>query len=141
MRFLFAVFVVISHAYPLSGSNESSQWIYQITNGQIVISKIELDGIFVISGFFIFQSIQRSTNILNYIKKRLLRLFPGLFVILSITIILVPFIYTSDVPIYNNKEFLTYLPNNLVLYGFQPVIPSVFDKNPYHSINGSLWTL
>ncbi|MCF7560319.1 acyltransferase [Sabulilitoribacter multivorans] len=141
LRFLFAIFVVISHSYPLSGSDESSQWIYQITNGQIVLARLGLDGFFIISGFFIYQSLQRSSGLLNYYKKRFLRLFPALFIVLLLTIILVPFVYYGDIPFWKNPQVLSYVPNNLSLYNFQPVINGVFDNNPYHSINGSLWTI
>jgi hypothetical protein len=44
---LFAVFVVISHSYPLSGSNETFQWIYQITGGQLVLARLGLDNFFL----------------------------------------------------------------------------------------------
>ncbi len=142
LRFLFAVFVVISHAYPLSGGSEKSQWIYEITNGQIVLARIGLDGFFIISGFFIFQSLSRSNTILNYYKKRFLRLFPALFVVLLLTLLLlVPFVYEGQVPLLRNKDIYTYLPNNISLYKFQAVIKGVFDHNAYHSINGSLWTI
>jgi peptidoglycan/LPS O-acetylase OafA/YrhL len=141
LRFLFAIFVVISHAYPLSGGSETSQWIYQITNGQIVLERLGLDGFFIISGFFIFQSLQRSRGLLDYFKKRILRLFPALLVVLLITLIVVPFIYEGKIPIYKNTQVYSYLPNNLLLYNFQPVIKGVFDNNPYHAVNGSLWTI
>ena len=141
LRFLFAIFVVISHAFPLSGDSETSQWIYQVTNGQIVLARIGLDGFFVISGFFIYKSLQRSSSLHNYLKKRFLRLFPALFVVLLITVLLLPFVYEGAVAYYRNPEVYTYLPKNLSLYGFQPVINGVFDNNPYHSISGSLWTI
>ena len=141
LRFLFALFVVMSHAYPLSGGDESSLWIYKITNGQIVLAQVGLSGFFVISGYFIFQSMQRSKTILQYIKKRVLRLFPALFVVLLLSISLAPLLYQSDVPYLSNKAMWSYLPNNLSLYGFQAVIPGVFDTNPYHAVNGSLWTI
>ena len=54
---------------------------------------------------------------------------------------LAPFVYEGTIFFYKNIEVLTYLPNNLSLYGFQPVINGVFDNNFYHSINGSLWTI
>ncbi|MEL0455966.1 acyltransferase [Flavobacteriaceae bacterium SZ-1-7] len=141
LRFLFAVFVVISHSYPLSGASESSQWIYQISNGQIVLARLGLDGFFIISGYFIFQSLQRSSSLFNYYKKRFLRLFPALFVVLILTLIFAPIVYESSVPFIKNKDVITYLPYNLSLYGFQPVVNGIFDDNPYHSINGSLWTI
>lgn len=141
LRFLFAVFVVISHSYQLSGGSETSQWIYQVTNGQIVLARLGLDGFFIISGFFIYQSLQRSKNLLDYFKKRFLRLFPALFFVLLISVILAPLVYQGSISLYNNTEFYTYLPNNFTLYNFQPVIKGIFDNNSYHSINGSLWTI
>lgn len=141
LRFLFSIFVVVSHSYPLSGGTEKTQWIYEVTNGQIVLASIGLNGFFVISGFFIFQSLQRSPSVISYFKKRFLRLFPGLFVVLLLTLLLIPFVYQGDKSLYSNIDFYTYLPNNLSLYGFQSSIKGVFDTHNYHSINGSLWTL
>ena len=141
LRFLFALLVVVSHAYPLSGGNECSQWIYKITNGQIVLAQIGLSGFFIISGYFIFQSLERSKSLSYYIKKRLLRLFPALFVVLLLTIILAPFVYQGIVPFFKNISVYTYLPYNLSLYGFQSSIKGIFDTNAYHAINGSLWTI
>ncbi|MFD2727410.1 acyltransferase family protein [Hyunsoonleella rubra] len=141
LRFLFAIFVVLSHSYPLSGSSETYQWIYQITNGQIVLARIGLGGFFIISGFFIFKSLKRSKSLSIYFWKRFLRLFPALFVVLLLTVLLLPFVYEGGVSLYENPEVYTYLPNNLSLYGFQSIIQGVFDNNPYHSINGSLWTI
>lgn len=141
LRFLFALLVVVSHSYPLSGDNESSQWIYKITNGQIVLAQIGLSGFFIISGYFIFQSMERSNDLLNYFKKRFLRLFPALFVVLLLTIVLAPLVYKSEIPFFKNNAVYTYLPNNLSLYNFQSSIKGIFDGNAYHSINGSLWTI
>lgn len=141
LRFLFALLVVISHSYPLSGSNEGSQWICQITNGQIVLAQIGLSGFFIISGYFIFQSLERSKSIFDYFKKRFLRLFPALLVALLLTILLAPLVYKSEIPFFKNYLVYTYVPNNLSLYRFQSSIKGVFDNNAYHAINGSLWTI
>ena len=141
LRFLFSIFVVVSHAYPLSGNDESMQWIYQITNGQTVLARLGLYGFFIISGFFIFKSLERSKSLWVYYKKRFLRLFPALFFVLLITLILAPFVYQGTIPFYKNQDVYSYLPNNLSLYNFQAVIEGIFDNNPYHSINGSLWTI
>jgi peptidoglycan/LPS O-acetylase OafA/YrhL len=141
LRFLFALLVVISHSYPLSGSSESSQWIYQVTNGQIVLAQIGLSGFFIISGYFIFQSLKRSNSIIDYFKKRFLRLFPALIVVLFLTMVLVPFVYKSETPFFQNAAIYTYFPNNLSLYHLQPSIKGIFDTNSYHAINGSLWTI
>lgn len=141
LRFLFALFVVISHAYPLSGSDETQQWIYKITNNQIALAQIGLSGFFIISGYFIYQSLERSQKLTDYFKKRFLRIFPALFFVLLASVLLSPFVYEGNLAFFHNKEVYTYLPNNLTLYGFQSGIEGVFDSNPYHAINGSLWTI
>lgn len=141
LRFLFALLVVVSHSYPLSGDNESSQWIYKITNGQIILAQIGLSGFFIISGYFIFQSLERSKDLLDYFKKRFLRLFPALAVVLILCLILVPFVYEGNVSFLKNIPVYTYVPFNLSLFGFQSSIKGVFDTNAYHAINGSLWTI
>lgn len=141
LRFLFAVFVVISHSYALSGDNEVGEGVNWLSKGQMSFSSIGLSGFFVISGFFIFQSLQRSENLLDYLKNRFLRLFPALFVVLLVSLLLSPLVYNGDTPFLENLQVYTYLPNNLSLYLFQSGIKGIFDANPYHSINGSLWTI
>ncbi len=141
LRFLFALLVVISHAYALSGSTEDNVGIYKISNGQLTFSQIGLNGFFIISGYFIFKSLQRSKSLLDYYKKRFLRLFPALIIVLILTLFLAPIIYVNKTPFLQNIEALTYLPYNLSLYGFQSGIKGIFDTNSYHSINGSLWTI
>ncbi|MCG9793897.1 acyltransferase family protein [Flavobacterium algicola] len=141
LRFLLALFVVVTHSYALSGSDENAQWIVRISNGQLNWSSIGLNGFFVISGYFIFQSLDRSTTIGSYFKKRVLRVFPGLLGALIITMIAIPFVYVGDNSIFNQRDYYTYLANNLSLFAFQSIVKGVFDTNYYHSINGSLWTI
>ncbi|MGE5412077.1 MAG: acyltransferase family protein, partial [Clostridiales bacterium] len=142
LRLIFASFVIISHSYPLSGSSEYD-WLYQITNGQFVFSDIGVKGFFIISGFLIFQSFERSNSILDFYWKRILRIFPGLIVVLILTVAFAPIIYkNSSVSFWNNHSVWTYIPNNLLLYRLQYSIPGIFETNPYKSaINGSLWTI
>ena len=142
LRLVFALLVVIAHSYPLSGNSISNQWIYQITTGQIELSNIGLNGFFIISGYLIYQSLDRSKTIINYLWKRILRLFPALFVVLLLTVILALFLYEGPVSKVNNKDFYSYIPRNLSLYNLQYNITGVFGKNPFPSaINGSLWTI
>lgn len=141
LRFLFALFVVISHAYALSGSTEEHSGVNWLSNGQLSFSEIGLSGFFIISGYFIFQSLERSKSLSEYYKKRFLRLFPALVIVLLFSLILASFIYIHQIPFSKNKEVYTYIPYNLSLYGFQSGIKGVFDANVYHSINGSLWTI
>tara|TARA_R110002012_G_scaffold78937_1_gene201068 strand:+ start:56097 stop:56297 length:201 start_codon:yes stop_codon:yes gene_type:complete len=55
LRFLFAIFVVITHFYALSGASETEELLHRLTGGQMVLSSLGLSGFFIISGFFYFQ--------------------------------------------------------------------------------------
>ena len=141
LRLLFASFVIITHSYPLSGVIECDL-LCQLTKGQVSFSYIGVKGFFIISGYLIFQSLQRSDDIIDYFWKRFLRLFPALFVVLLLTVILVPFVYQSEVPLFKNRSLLTYIPNTMTLYRIQFGIQGVFENNPYkYIVNGCLWTI
>jgi peptidoglycan/LPS O-acetylase OafA/YrhL len=142
LRLIFAVFVIITHSYPLSGIIEEDI-LFQITHGQTSLSYIGVRGFFVISGFLIFQSLLRSKSLTDYYWKRVLRLFPALFIVLLLTVLLGVFVYQgSPLDYFASKSVRTYIPNNLTLYSLQYHISGVFETNPYKSaINGSLWTI
>ncbi|MDQ6472080.1 acyltransferase [Flavobacterium sp. LHD-80] len=142
LRLIFALFVVIAHSYPLSGSNISENWLGHFTNDQTEFSSLGVNGFFIISGYLIFQSLDRSKTLTIYFWKRVLRLFPALFVVLLLTLILAPFVYEGSMYYLQNKSVYWYMIRNLSLYNLKYDIKGVFENNPYPSaINGSLWTI
>jgi peptidoglycan/LPS O-acetylase OafA/YrhL len=141
LRLLFAVFVIVSHSYPLSGS-KTCDWLCDVTNGKVEFSYIGVKGFFIISGYLIFQSLLRSKNLVDYFWKRFLRLFPALLIVLLLTIILAPIVYESNVYYFENKSIYSYIYKNFSLFRLQYGIPGVFERNIYGTaINGSLWTI
>lgn len=141
LRFIFASFVIISHSYALSGSTEGDI-LSRITKSQMNFSYIGVHGFFIISGYLIFNSLLRCKGLADYYWKRLLRLYPALFVVLLLTVLLAPAVYEGSVPYLHNKSVYSYIPQNLTLFFRQKGIDGVFESNPYkHSINGSLWTI
>jgi peptidoglycan/LPS O-acetylase OafA/YrhL len=141
-RLLFAIFVIITHSYSLSGIPEKD-WLYSITHGQTSLSYIGVRGFFIISGYLIFQSLERSKTITSYYWKRILRIFPGLFIVLLLTVIFGFVVFEGSFGMYlKTRTMWTYIPNNIVLYRLQNQIEGIFVKNPYPGIiNGCLWTL
>lgn len=141
MRLVFALFVIISHSYDLSG-NHHSDWLCVLVDHQTNLATLGVKGFFIISGYLIFQSLHRSKGLLDYYWKRVLRLFPGLFVVLLLTVLLAPFVYLNDTNYWMNKSVWTYIPNNMMLYKLQLGIDGIFETNPFKGvINGSLWTI
>lgn len=142
LRLIFAIFVIITHSYPLTGFPEVD-FLTDLTSYQLSFSHIGVKGFFVISGYLIFKSLLRSNSLFEFYKKRSLRLFPALFVVLLLTLLYVPFIYDSNYgALLQNASFWTYLPNNFFLLNLQHSISGVFETAPKLSaINGSLWTI
>lgn len=141
LRLLFAIFVTVSHSYPLSGS-QSCDWLCELTKGKLLFSYIGVKGFFIISGYLIFQSLLRSKNWINYFWKRFLRLFPALLVVLILTVVFGVFVYEGNIFYFKNKSIYSYIYKNFSLFRLQYGISGVFENSIYgKAINGSLWTL
>lgn len=145
LRLVFAVLVIITHSLVLSGAG-NADFLYRITGGQIDCSYLGVRGFFVISGFLIFKSLQRSDSVADYLGKRFLRIFPALIAML----LLVTFVGGALLSKWSIKEYYSsiepwrYCASALRLPGFQKIgaLPGVFTGNPNtNAVNGSLWTI
>lgn len=141
LRILFAWFVIVSHSYVLNGAGESDP-LGQLTSNYFILSFIGVKGFFVISGYLILQSLTRSKSILDYAAKRILRIFPGLIVVLLFTLAVVYFVFPpTNLPYLLNPSIYHYFWGNLMLFSPPFYIHGVFDQLPSKAINGSLWTI
>jgi peptidoglycan/LPS O-acetylase OafA/YrhL len=142
LRLLFATLVMVTHCYALTGHG-NNDFFKQFTGGQIELSYLGVRGFFIISGFLIFQSLERSRDVIDYFWKRLLRLFPALLVMLVLTVLVGAIVYDgSDGNYWSKKDAWTYFPKNATLYMMQGKIKGVFEANPAKGVvNGALWTI
>jgi peptidoglycan/LPS O-acetylase OafA/YrhL len=143
IRFIAASLVLFSHAYPLSTGNNGSEPFAIFTKGQMTFGELAVAIFFVISGFLITQSFDRSKDPINYFKARILRIFPGLaFCVLLSVFIMGPIMTNLGVKDYfMNRETYDYL-KTLSLYWLQFDLPGLFPTNVWPgAVNGSLWTL
>jgi peptidoglycan/LPS O-acetylase OafA/YrhL len=141
IRIIFAWLVIVSHSYVLLG-NKGCDPLCECTNHYINLSYFGVKGFITISGFLIFKSLERSPNVLDYLWKRLLRIYPGLMIVLLLSIGMAYWIYQPYQPFFKfPNEATNYILNNLTLYHNQWRIHGVFDKNANTAINGSLWTM
>jgi peptidoglycan/LPS O-acetylase OafA/YrhL len=139
---LAASAVLISHAYVLSLGTGTAE---PLTNTLgMSLGEVAVVTFFVVSGFFVSQSFDRKRSLVDFCVARVLRIYPGLVLVLLLTVLLLgPFLTTLNVMGYFlDPATFTYLPRNLCLKYLQYGLPGVFKNNPYPSaINGSLWTL
>lgn len=141
LRLCFALFVMITHSYSLTGLAECDPLCKITTNGSN-LSKIGVHGFFAISGYLIFLSATRSKSLYSFLVKRFLRVFPALAMVLFLTLVAIVLFNSNNIELITSPEFTSYFFNNLSLYKLQMSIQGVFENNPYpHTINGCLWTL
>lgn len=141
MRMIAAFAVLVSHAWPLDqgiGTEEPLRTIFDKSLGTLAVYVF-----FVISGFLITASFQRSTTIRRFLAARFLRLFPGLLVSLVLVgLVLGPMVTTLSLAEYFSADGTwTFILRNATLAFPQYSLPGVFETNPYPAVEGSIWTL
>ena len=136
LRLLFALMVVVYHAIVLPGLvgwENAEAWTS-------IGAEIGVQGFFVLSGYLVWASLERSSSLLAYAEKRARRLLPGYVTVILVCVIaavvLVPTM-RSDLAALGK-----YVGWNLTFLNFMaPSLPGVFEANRFTEINGALWTL
>lgn len=142
IRFAAASLVIFSHAYPLSGRNDFEPLLV-LTGGIQSLGGIAVAIFFIISGYLITQSYDRSAHLINFLVARMLRILPGLMFVLLLTVfVLGPLITNLSLSDYfANPGTFDYL-KNIMLHPIRFYLPGVYEHNVYQgAVNGSLWTL
>lgn len=142
VRVCAAVGVLVSHAYPIALGPDAIQPLQSLLG--VTLGTVSVYIFFVISGFLITQSFDRSRYLSNWLSARIMRIFPGLLVAVALTaLVLGPLLTTHGLSAYlTDPDVPVYVLRNLTLVSLQYDLPGVFQDNPYGgAINGSLWTL
>lgn len=136
LRFSFAFVVFLVHAYALSGVDAL------LIFSQVLSSEIAVKSFFVVSGFLIFMSYEKSHGLRNYFTKRVRRIYPAYFLVIIACALLGSAFSTYPLQDYFSLSFLKYLLFNLLFLGFlQPNLLGLFEHNTLQAVNGALWTL
>jgi peptidoglycan/LPS O-acetylase OafA/YrhL len=138
LRLIFAVLVIFSHSFPLTRGSNATEPLSILTRGQVTFGNISVWGFFVISGFLITRSWQRSPRISKYLVRRISRIYPG-FVVNAIIAALVVVPIAADPSTYFPVSLSSFLLNTLRLQSFE--YPPVFVHNPGSALNGALWSV
>jgi len=138
LRLLLASAVVILHLSYLTQDPVIAFYSEKLE----FISGRAVQGFFIVSGFLIYMSYEKSKSVKRYFWNRFLRIYPAYICLLILCSFY--FILSSDMNIseFFSKEWLKYIVGNLTFLNFiQPTLDGVFDNNSSQIINGSLWTL
>lgn len=134
IRLAMALLVVWSHSFALHLGSEQTEWVSLALNGAYNAGNLGVMAFFVISGFLITQSWERSRTAHSYFEKRVRRIYPGYLVCTSICAFLIAPLFGATLP-----NISTTIGLNLFL---KNSIPDAFTANPVPgAVNGSLWSI
>jgi peptidoglycan/LPS O-acetylase OafA/YrhL len=149
IRFALAISVLYCHCYVMYyGTEDTVEPLWVASGKQLSIGTVAVNFFFVISGFLILQSWNNSKGLWDYLRKRILRIYPG-FIIASLLCLLVfaplgtadwymPYGYWKLY--YENIKIPQVLISMLELS--EPTVPWTLNNAPvYGTINGALWTI
>lgn len=109
-----------------------------MTHSDVAFGTLAVDGFFLLSGFLIAKSWNHDPELLNFFRKRVLRIVPGYLVAVILSTIAVGLL-APGVP-YFFSHFNLRFPYSVVLLG-APNTPPVLPGAYYSLSNGALWTI
>lgn len=136
LRLILATSVIFLHLKHLSGSAELNSLFGTID----WLSSRAVPAFFIVSGFLIFMSFDKNTNLKSYAMARILRLYPA-FLVLIFVCVVVGFINAAGRPYFSVGALKYIFYNSLFLNFMQPTLPYLFSNNEINVVNGALWTL
>lgn len=134
LRLALALLVVWSHSFAIHLGSEKSEWVSLLLGGVYNAGNVAVMGFFIISGFLISESWQRSRSLRSYLSKRVRRIYPGYMVATTICALVVAPLFGGAFP-----NPWTTLGWNFLL---QNDVPNAFPTNLVSgAVNGSLWSI
>jgi peptidoglycan/LPS O-acetylase OafA/YrhL len=149
IRFVLAASVILCHSYVMyyGTANFLTKEPFLVwSHGQVSIGSMAVDFFFIISGFLIVKSFESSDSTINYLTKRVLRIYPGFITAFTLSILIAGFIGTGLS--FNWMNYRPYIANlhkkNELIHLFtlqNPYQYSFFKTSPEKGLNLSLWTI
>ena len=138
LRFTLALLVLFGHSPELIDGNRDREWLTQ-TFGSISFGEFAVDGFFLLSGYLIAQSWYSQPKAWPFLKKRLLRIYPGFIVASVICALFVGPLAAIPSTYFGSFDLSTFFIGLAFLS--VPIVPEVFSDTPYPLLNGAMWTI
>ncbi|WP_049631518.1 acyltransferase [Cellvibrio sp. pealriver] len=141
-RLVAALLVIYGHA-PAFIPNAVSTDVVARLLGFDYSGSLAVKFFFMLSGLLVTMSIMARPQPVEFVIKRIARIFPGLLVCLGITVFIVGPLFTqlSVIEYFTQSATWNYLLHNALLYQLEWNLPGVFSAGKNTVVNGSLWTL
>lgn len=136
VRLILALMVAAYHAVVLPGI---AGWgVYESPFS--LAAELGVQGFFVVSGYLVFMSLERSASLIVYADKRIRRLVPAYATVILICALSA--VMFSEAARADLAAVLRYTGWNLAFLNFMaPDLPGLFEANRFSEVNGALWTL
>ena len=138
LRLLLALSIAVSHYIQLSGN---------VINWAMPFGQLDsVPAFFIISGWIVSASYEKSQDTLSFQTRRVARILPGYLIVVSLQTILVFFWAVLDQGRSIDSSLLTetakyFLLNSVFLNFLQPTFAGFVSHSPVPAINPSLWTM
>lgn len=136
LRLVFASMVVFFHIGILSQVAEFGLLMN-------ISATFAVQAFFIVSGYLVIMSCEKSRSLTEYGKKRLFRIAPAyIFVVICAAILLSLMSTLTFSEYFSSRDFWRYIGMNLMLANFSaPSLPGVFSGQYENAVNVSLWTI
>lgn len=136
LRFAFSLGVFLVHAQVLSAA--AALEIFP----RFIAVDMMVRAFYVVSGYLVFMSYDKSRSLKDYVEKRARRILPAYFTVITLLAVFGAFLTTLPLSQYLSLATLQYYLANLAFLNFlAPELPGVFEGNRFAAVNGALWTL
>ncbi len=143
IRFLASVSVVLSHSYTVVYGTTKADPLWSTV--RMTLGSVAVDVFFVTSGFLVTRSLMSRSSVRQFIRARMLRIFPAQVIAVLFTVVALFFISDDPSPMtyFRNSKTVSYVTKNISLVtGYWKSLPGVFSDNPYGDVvNAALWSL
>lgn len=141
MKFIAACLVIVSHAYPLCKGKSVHDPLFHLTDGRLSFGGLAVSLFFLSGGFLIAKSVERKQNAKTFFLARCQRIFPPLWCIVIVSMIMGAFVTEYSMKSYLlSPETWKYMGNGFFILVHN--LPGVFTEAVYQpTVNGALWTL
>ncbi|MEQ1609828.1 MAG: acyltransferase family protein [Hyphomonadaceae bacterium] len=134
VRLLFALMVVAHHLVAIPDLAAPARPY------MAKLAEVGVQGFFVLSGYLVYASLERSSSLVEYAEKRFRRLYPAYALVIFICAGAA--LIASQAAREDLFGVARYTGWNLIFANFmEPNLPGVFVHNPTTEVNGALWTL
>ena len=138
LRLLFATLVILSHSSELIDGNRSRELLTEVFH-TLSFGEFAVDGFFLLSGYLIVQSWESRPRIWPFLKKRVLRIYPGFIVASLICAFVVGPLAAEPAEYFSRFQWIRFIKDLFLLH--VPAVPPVFKGTSYPLVNGAMWTI